>query len=225
MKRQLRRLRRFQLRVVAYGNGYYIDRVEALQTEFAKKPRAIQIDLIGIGEIPADFALLFRSVLMKRSPKTRIITNACSSLQGGSVLVWLLGDSRMIRDNARLYFRRANLSETDESETGASKNEEPSIWDTSSELDPEEGDYATVLQLIGEFLPINELAGRLIGVTELRQFGLVDNEKIDQFLATALGVSPHTHGREKIETTKSYIDGAPKLEQPIAVDTILDFTI
>ena len=61
--------------------------------------------------------------------------------------------------------------------------------DSFSELDPEEGDYVRVLQLINEFLPVKELAGRLIGVPVLRQFGLVENEKVDCFLATAFGKS------------------------------------
>jgi hypothetical protein len=56
-----------------------------------------------------------------------------------------------------------------------------------SDVDPEEGDYARVLQLINEFLPVNELAGRIVGGPVLRQFGLVDNEKVDYFLAAALG--------------------------------------
>jgi len=36
-----------------------------------------------------------------------------------------------------------------------------------------------VLQLINEFLPVRELAGRLIGVPVLRQFGLVESERVD----------------------------------------------
>ena len=44
-----------------------------------------------------------------------------------------------------------------------------------------------MLQCINEFLPVKELAGRLIEVPVLRQFGLVENEKVDQFLATAFG--------------------------------------
>ncbi|MEI9865870.1 MAG: hypothetical protein WDN00_15220 [Limisphaerales bacterium] len=47
---------------------------------------------------------MIRSVLGQRSPKTQVITNARSSLQNGSVLVWLLGDRRLIRDDARLFF-------------------------------------------------------------------------------------------------------------------------
>jgi hypothetical protein len=176
--------RRFQLQILSYGISYYIERIEHLEKLLRRKPRAVQVDLIGVGEIPADSALLIRSVLMGRSPKTQLITNARSSLQGGSVLVWLLGDRRMIRDDARLYFRRVDLAEDEEqNETG--KDNEPGYRDSFSEMDPEDGDYARVLQVINEFLPVKELAGRLIGVPVLRQFGLVENEQVDCFLATA----------------------------------------
>jgi hypothetical protein len=177
---------RFQLQMLGYGNCYYIDRVAELESALRKKPRSLQIEMVGVGEILADAALRIRSVLLARSPKTQIVTNARSSLQGGSVLVWLLGDRRIIRDDARIFFRRANLSEPEEPETSKLwKDEEPNIWDSSSEIEPEEGDYARVLQLIDEFLPVKELAGRLVEVPVLRQFGLVENKKVDQFLATA----------------------------------------
>jgi hypothetical protein len=182
--------RRFQLKLMSYGNSYYIERIEQLERVLVRRPRALQLDLIGAGEIPADLALLIRSVLMARSAKTHVITNARSSLQGGSVLVWLLGDRRIIRDDARVYFRRLELPEGAALEhTEAWKEREPEYRDSFSEIDPEDGDYARVLQLINEFLPVNELAGRLIGVPVLRQFGLVENEQVDCFLASALGKS------------------------------------
>ena len=180
--------RPFLLKLLYYESSYYIERIARLESLLARKPRVLQIDLIGPGEIPADVALLIRSVLMSRSPKTRLITHARSSLQGGSALVWLLGDSRIIRDDARLFFRRANLPEEDEEKKEkAWKDEEPNPWELSSEIEPEEGDYARVLQLINEYLPVKELVGRLIEVPVLRQFGLVENEKVDHFLATAFG--------------------------------------
>jgi hypothetical protein len=175
---------------MSYGNSYYIEQIAKLERVLSRKPRTVQIDLIGVGEIPADSALLIRSVLIGRSPKTRIITNARSSLQGGSVLIWLLGDRRIIRDDARLYFRRVDLSEDEV----ADKNEawrDTKYRDSFSEINPEDGDYARVLQIINEFLPVKELAGRLIEVPVLRQFGLVENEALEQLLAVAFGKSEH----------------------------------
>src|SRR6185436_10782747 len=137
--------RRFQLEIMSYGNSYYIERVAALETALARKPGSLQLDMIGVGEISADAALRIRAALMARSPKTRIITNARSSLQGGSVLVWLMGDKRMIRDDATLFFRRANQSDIKMAEPDEIwKDEEPKYCDSFFEVDPEEGDYLRV---------------------------------------------------------------------------------
>ncbi len=188
-----KRVSRFQLGISPYGNFYYIERIRKLEALLARKPRSVQIDLIGIGEIPADSALLIRSVLLNRSPKTRIITNARSSLQGAAVLVWLMGDRRLIRSDARLFFKRSTFSENGEPElNGVWKESEAKSWDSSDDIDPEEGDYAKVLQAINEFLPVKELAGRMIHVPVLRQFGLVENEKVDGFLASAFGKTEPT---------------------------------
>ena len=191
-KRSRQGLRRFQVEVLSYGN--YVQRIAELERALAKKPRVLNIELVGTGEIPADVALRFRAVLMERSLKTRIVTNARSSLQGGSVLLWLLGDSRTIRNDARLYFRRTTLSEDDEVEENGVLRDDESYRDSYSWFDPEEGDYARVMELINEFLPVKEMAGRLIGVPVLRQFGLIENEKADNFLAAVFSKS-----REPIE--------------------------
>ena len=188
-KRSRQGLRRFRVEVRSWGN--YVERIADLERTLAKKPRVLRIEIVGTGEIPADVALRFRTALMERSPKTRVVTNAHSTLQGGSLLLWLLGDSRTIRDDARLYFRRTTLSEDDEVPANGAY-EEPAYRDSYSTIDPDEGDYARVLQIINEYLPVKEMAGRLIGVPVLRQFGLVENEKVDSFLATVFSKSPET---------------------------------
>jgi hypothetical protein len=181
--------RRFQLKLLAYGNSYYIERIAELEALLARNPRAIQIDLVGVGEIPADMALLIRSILLARSPRTQLTTNARSSLQGGSVLVWLTGDHRLMRSDARVFLRRAEASGSeDKSENEVWPVAKPKYADSFSEIDPEEADYVRVLEVINEFLPVKELICRPIGVPLLRQFGLVENEKLDHFLATAFGM-------------------------------------
>jgi hypothetical protein len=181
-------LHRFELKLLGYGNSYYIERIAELEAALAKKTRLLQIDMIGDGEIPADTALLIRSILQQRLPKTRLITNARSSLQGGSVLVWLCGDTRVIREHARLFFRKADVPEELESKgTKIWDAEELHYVEADPEVDPEEADYAQMLKVINEFLPVEELVGRPITAPMLRQFGLVENEKLDQFLATAFG--------------------------------------
>lgn len=190
-------LRGFQWNIQSYGgNSYYIERIAKLEKALARRPRRFQVDLVGDGEIAADWALLIRSILLQRSPRTRLITNARSSLQGGSVLVWLLGDQRIIRDDARIFFRRVDMSETGEpDETEVWKESDLKYIDSFSEVDPDDSDYIKVLRLIDDFLPVKELAGKVINVPVLRQFGLVENEKLDDFLATAFGRPKESDGR------------------------------
>jgi len=97
----------------------------------------------------------------------------------------------LIRDDAKVFFRRANI--TEEADVGPGK-----VWsednlqyiDSFSEADPEEASHAQVLHYINEFLPMRELVGRIIDVRTLRQFGLIGNEKLDHFLSTTLGPVP-----------------------------------
>ena len=194
-------LHRFEMKVLGHGNSYYIDRIAELEKATARKPRQLQIDLVGNGEIPADWALLIRSILRQRAPGTELVTNARSSLQGGSALVWLLGDRRLIRDDARLFFRRVELPDGNEAAKSAPwPANELKYADSFSEIDPEDADYLNVLQLANEFLPVKELAGQVITVPELRQFGLVENEHLDRFLATAFAKTRESAGRSPAES-------------------------
>jgi hypothetical protein len=202
MKHKSKRgLHRFEMKVLGHGNSYYIDRIAELEKALARKPRQLQIDLVGNGEIPADWALLIRSVLRQRAPRTELVTNARSSLQGGSVLVWLLGDRRMIRDDARVFFRRVELPDAEEADKAIPwQVHELKYADSFSETDPEDADYANVLRLANEFLPVKELAGQIITVPVLRQFGLVENEHLDRFLATAFAKTSKSDGRPPTES-------------------------
>lgn len=194
-------LRGFQMKVIGFGsNSYYIDRIADLEKALAKRPRRFQIDLIGHGEIPADWALLIRSILNQRAPHTQLITNARSSLAGGTVLVWLLGERRIIRDDARLFFRRVDMPDEDESDKSeAWKTGEVIYADSYSEANPYDADYARVLQFINEYLPVKELAGRVITSKVLREFSLVDSEEFDRFLAAAFGKPREQNGNSANE--------------------------
>jgi len=189
MKKTSNRRIKLQL-TISWSTSDYLDWLVKLEKLLHKKPRMIQIDIVGTGEIPADTALLIRTALLERSPNTQIVMNARSSLQGASVLIWLMGDRHIIRDDARIFFRRAILPDDAEVDPNADWSQyEPMYRDSMCKVDPEEGDYARVLKLINEFLPVKELAGRLISVPVLKQFGLIDNESIDTFLKTALAKS------------------------------------
>jgi hypothetical protein len=163
--------------------GSYIEEAYRLESMLAKKPSRVHIEFVGSGEIPPDSVLLMRSILLTRSRRTRIITNARSSLQGATLLIWLLGDRQLIREDARLYFRPAGPFVADNA---------PKAWKYRCSFDDDdddmqEQDYVRVLQAINEFLPVKELAGRPIEASVLKEFGLINNEEVDGLLATAFG--------------------------------------
>ena len=173
------RLSKLLLKLRSWGN--FVDEAYELESLLAKKPRRLQIEFVGCGEIPPDSALLMRSMMLKRSPRTRITTNARSSLQGATVLIWLLGDKRQIREDARFHLRPAGPFVPE----AASKT-----WRDRGFFDPdemEEEDYIRVLHAINEFLPVKELAGKPVEVSVLKEFGLIGNEGNDRLLATAFG--------------------------------------
>ena len=183
--------RRFELRQLGFNDDYYLSWIVRLEEVLVEEPEQLQIDIVGECAIPADTALLVRSVLNQRSPRTRLITNARSSVCGGSALIWLLGDVRMIRDDAKLFFRRIDTSELNEVKLDEPwRNPDTSFDDSGSEANPAEDEYARVLDIINEFLPVKEMAGRLIGVPVLRQFGLIENETADDFLVTVFSRNP-----------------------------------
>jgi hypothetical protein len=180
------------LKLRSWGN--YIDEAYQLESLLAKKPLRLQIEFVGSGEIPPDSALLMRSMILKRSPKTRIVTNARSSLQGATLLIWLLGDTRVIREDARLLLRPAGPFVSDDA---------PTAWKDRSSFDAddmEEEDYVRVLHAINEFLPVKELAGCPVEASVLKEFGLIDNQGVDGLLATAFGRAKER--REKQPTSK-----------------------
>jgi hypothetical protein len=195
--RSTRSLRRLQFKIRFFCD--YAEQIGQLEKALARKPEKLQLDIIGSGELSPDTALLMRSVLVGRSPKTHLITHARSSIQGGAVLVWLMGDTRLIREDAKLYFRKSSKEDDDEDDEDW-KDEKSE--DAEAEL--EEVDYAQVLQYIDHFLPVRELAGRPVGLEVLRQFGLVDNEKVDHFLAAVFA---------KRETGNEADKPGPELQQ------------
>jgi len=204
------------MNLLYYGNSYFIERIAALELVVIGQPTELQIDLMGEGEITPGWALLIRSILAQRSPDTYVTMNARSSLRGATVLVWLLGDQRLIREDAYVFFRRATASVTGEEDKDW-EDGEMKPTDEDAEADPEEADYARVLQHINEFLPVKELAGRLIEVPLLRQFGLVENEKLDRFLADAFRGpqtdTAATEAKPKRTRTKTKAAGAGVLKK------------
>ena len=201
-KRTSRAKRHSKLLLKLRSWGNYIDEAYQLESMLAKKPARLQIELVGSGEIPPDSALLMRSMILKRSPRTRIVTNARSSLQGATLLIWLLGDTRLIREDARFHFRAAGPFVANDISVGW---KDRSFFDAD---DMEEEDYVRVLHAINEFLPVKELAGRPVEASVLKEFGLIDNKGVDGLLATAFGRAKERRDKQPTSNEKELLKEA-----------------
>jgi hypothetical protein len=155
----------------------YVDELYYLESCVAQRPNRLQVDLAGSGRMPSDTVLLMQSILRGRPQETQLVTNARSSVHGAAVLLWLLGDVRMIRQDARLFVASAG----EFAERGA-------VWRPRDCFDDnpfEDDDYLEVLRVINEYLPVREWADQPIPVSALRELGLVDNEAMEKLLADA----------------------------------------
>ena len=126
--------------------------------------------------------------------------------------MWLMGDERMIREDAKAFFRATELS--DENEVNPNEPWKAEDYkDSASEIDPEEGDYMRVLEVIDEFLPVREMVGRFISVAVLRQFGLVDSAKADHFLAAAFSAESQCRGADAKAAGSNLVQGPKRKVQ------------
>ena len=87
------------------------------------------------------------------------------------------------------------MSENGEANRRVWKDSEAKLWDSSDDIDPEEAITRKCCRRSTNSCPVKELAGRLIHLPVLRQFGLVENEKVDGFLASAFAKTEPTLAR------------------------------
>ena len=98
-------LRRFQLKIMSYGNSYYIDRIAQLERALARKPRVFQIDMVGVGEIPADSALT-RALQFSADHGERLGTRAIDLLHVACALA-LESELFLTTDNRQAQLAKA----------------------------------------------------------------------------------------------------------------------
>jgi hypothetical protein len=127
-------------------------------------------------------------ILTTKSNGVQIITDAWSSVLGPSILVWLAGDVRRIRPTTNFYFR--SLQET----TSRRRSRRPLLEDdfesmtsdSEPEVSPGLNDYKTFLELIDQYLPVDQIAGKFISPAMLSEFGLLEDSPLDNLLNKVL---------------------------------------
>jgi len=167
----------------------YTKTIRDLETTLAETPRRLILEFIGTQSICPDMALILHELIVERPPEIQIVTHARSGLVNASVLPWILGDIRIMRRTGWIYFNPPRVRKSD--------NESQPGWRDGEWWDPIDfgffhppihhaADMEQVARIIDQFLPLDEIAGKHLGVEDLKQYGLLAGNPIDSVLESNL---------------------------------------
>lgn len=165
--------------------------IDELERSFARKPRVVTVDLIGPGVLLPDTALVLHEVILARPPETRFLTRARSGLINASVLPWLLGDRRELRSTGWIYLRIPKALQKKLNPAWATDKEGPPWCDDGPfsfflEDSHYMADWEQVLRLIEPYLPLDDIAGKRLTASDLRELGILDGNRIDRLLEASM---------------------------------------
>lgn len=171
--------------------------LSALQAALAEKPKTLNIELIGPGALCHDTALMLHEEIRKRPAGIRIHVRARTCLMDGAILLWLAADTRSMRDDTWIQISAL----PDENLFCGSEHYPNSI--RASEESPSETDFRTILRYIGEYLPVHEIAGFRLFEPELRELGVLNDDKSPDLLARLFNPEPHESDASTYEQATS----------------------
>ena len=149
-----------------------------LKEAISKKPSVLEIDLVGLGNLPQDLCLSLWYLLTSKDPKTHLVVCCNGNLIDGEVLVLLAADERRIRPRTwmeisslkkyeAMDFSRRNWS----SKQFGSQHDEPFFIT----------DYRNVFEIMNRYLPCELLSkGRVDIESTFKEYGLLNNQEEEQ---------------------------------------------
>jgi len=144
------------------------------------KPKALRLELVGAGEFSQDIVLAIHSLLIDaKKGGLKLTTQAHSSLYNGSLLLWLVGEKRIIRSNTAFF--EVDRTEDEEDDDLDFISEERTPFLNRREM-VYQSNFKEIVRLIDEYIPVKELAGQRLEMKELSEYGLVDSESTDKQL-------------------------------------------
>jgi hypothetical protein len=102
----------------------------------------------------------------------------------GAILLWLAADTRSMRDDTWIQ-----ISELPDENPFCGSEHYPNSIRVSEEA-PSQTDFRTILRYIGEYLPVHEIAGFRLFEPDLRDLGVLNDDKSPDFLARLFNPAP-----------------------------------
>jgi hypothetical protein len=168
----------------------YMETIRELETALAETPRRLILEFVGTQALCPDMALILHELMVDRPPQTEIVTHARSGLVNASVLPWILGDKRVMRRTGWIYFNLPKVQKPDDRPEADWCDGE---WSDSEDFgffhppNHHTADMEQVGRIINQYLPLDEIAGKRLGVEDLKQFGLLGDNPIDSVLESNPG--------------------------------------
>lgn len=156
--------------------------LQTLQTAFMNKDKNVTLDLLGPGLILNDTALMLYEEIRNRPSCTKVHIHSRTCLFDGAVLLWLAGDTRTIRTDA--WIQISEIPEQPFRPQSRQMRRLPEYKNSIPIMDeyPTETDLRTILKYLGEWLPVDEIAGLRLFESELRDLGLIQDPEAEKTL-------------------------------------------
>ena len=144
----------------------------------SKKPSVLEIDLVGLGNLPQDLCLSLWYLLTSKDPKTHLVVCCNGNLIDGEVLILLAADEKKIRP--RTWMEISSLKKYEamdfsrrawSSKQFGSQHDEPFFIT----------DYRNVFEVMNRYLDCECLSkGRVDIESTFREYGLLNSEQEEE---------------------------------------------
>jgi hypothetical protein len=173
---------------------------DALLGLLETRPKRVTFRFIGAHEMAPDPALLVYDILTTRGNGSQIVTEAWSPVLGSSVLVWLAGHVRRIRSTTHFHFRSLQeITRRRRQHRPPWENHfEALAGDAEPEANPWTTDYKKVLELMDQYLPVDQCIDKFMTPAMLNELGLLENSPLDNLMGRCLARPAPDHYAQDI---------------------------
>jgi hypothetical protein len=175
--------------LINFSNQFSHDEIYSnLKEAISKKPSVMEIDLVGLGNLPQDLCLSLWYLLTSKDPKTHLVVSCNGNLVDGEVLILLAADEKKIRP--RTWMEISSLKKYEamdfsrrawSSKQFGSQHDEPFFIT----------DYRNVFEIMNRYLPCELISKGRVDIREtFKEYGLLHSEQEEESFRNLFKAEP-----------------------------------
>lgn len=161
--------------LINFSNVFMHDEIyQNVKGAISKKPKVLEIDLVGVGNLDQSICLsLWHLLTERRNPQTRLVVCCNANLIDGEVLLLLAADEKRIRPKTWMEISSLKKYEAmDFSRRAWSSKQFGSQHDEPFFIT----DYRNVFEIMNRYLPCELLSKGRVDIQEtFKEYGLLNN--------------------------------------------------